>query len=53
VKCSIVDLLPQKREQLEIIRGEGIIFLDVTLSSGLKSHFYYDIKKLSTPKVLF
>jgi orotate phosphoribosyltransferase len=42
-----VDLLPQKRDQLkEIIKGEGIIFRDVTLSSGLKSHFYYDIKKI-------
>jgi orotate phosphoribosyltransferase len=42
-----VDLLPQKREKLkEIIKGEGIIFRDVTLSSGLKSHFYYDIKKI-------
>ena len=42
-----MDLLPQKREQLkEIIQGEGIIFRDVTLSSGLKSHFYYDLKKI-------
>ena len=47
MKCSIVDLLPQKREQLkEIIKGEGIIFQDVTLSSGIKSHFYYDVKKI-------
>lgn len=42
-----MDLLPQKREQLKaIIKDEGIIFQDVTLSSGLKSHFYYDIKKI-------
>ena len=42
-----MDLLPQKREQLkEIVKDEGIIFRDVTLSSGLKSHFYYDIKKI-------
>jgi len=47
MKCSIVDLLPQKREELkEIIKREGIIFRDVTLSSEIKSHFYYDIKTI-------
>jgi orotate phosphoribosyltransferase len=47
MKCSIVDLLPQKHEQLkEIIKREGIIFRDVTLSSEIKSHFYYDIKTI-------
>jgi orotate phosphoribosyltransferase len=42
-----VDLLPQKHEQLKgIIKGKGIIFGDIILSSGLKSHFYYDIKNI-------
>jgi orotate phosphoribosyltransferase len=47
MKQSIVDLLPQKREQLkEIIKRDGIVFREVTLSSNLKSDFYYDIKTI-------
>jgi orotate phosphoribosyltransferase len=42
-----VDLIPQKREQLkEIIKRDGIVFREVTLSSNLKSDFYYDIKTI-------
>lgn len=47
MKQSIVDLIPQKREQLkEIIKRDGIVFREVTLSSNLKSDFYYDIKTI-------
>jgi orotate phosphoribosyltransferase len=46
-----VDLIPQKREQLkEIIKNEGIIFQEVTLSSDFKSDFYYDIKSIVNSK---
>lgn len=42
-----MDLIPQKREELkEIIKNEGIIFREVTLSSDIKSDFYYDIKAI-------
>jgi len=47
MKKSTVDLLPQKREHLkEIIKRDGIVFREVTLSSKLKSDFYYDIKTI-------
>jgi orotate phosphoribosyltransferase len=42
-----VDLIPQKREELyKIIKNEGISFREVTLSSNIKSNFYYDIKSV-------
>lgn len=42
-----MDLIPQKREQLkEIIKRDGIVFREVTLSSNMKSDFYYDIKTI-------
>jgi len=46
-----VDLIPQKREELkEIIKNEAIIFREVTLSSDIKSDFYYDVKAIFNSK---